>query len=118
MKRAKKEHVRFWGTDYDISPAIIEEVHGDGKNILWFEPMDTRPNGYYLRVDSSITKETSKEKMIELIEPWVFDSIIEECGQRYDEYDESVELEFPALAEESGCYTWHIMSDNFKLEVE
>jgi len=50
-----REHVlRFWGSDHTITPVLIEEVHGDGMQLVYFTALATRPNSYVLRIDSNI----------------------------------------------------------------
>jgi hypothetical protein len=44
--------VNFWGTEYKITPLLVEEIFGDGKQLIWLEPLATRPNYYVVRVDS------------------------------------------------------------------
>jgi hypothetical protein len=44
----------LWGQDYIITPRLVDWIHGDGLQVIWFEPMDTRPNYYVARIDSKI----------------------------------------------------------------
>ena len=45
LKRlTRKRLVRFWGRRYFVTPALVAEKLGDGKKLIRFEPMDTRPN--------------------------------------------------------------------------
>lgn len=48
----RRHRERFWGQMYMVSPVFIREVFGDGKVLVWFESMDSRPNYYVLRGDS------------------------------------------------------------------
>ena len=50
----RKMIVHLWGDDYEIEPEIIENVQGDGLQAVYLQPLDTRPNFYVLRIDSSI----------------------------------------------------------------
>ncbi len=53
-KRYTRERtVHFWGYDYQVTPATATGHLGDGRQLLWFEPMNTRPNYYLIRIDSS-----------------------------------------------------------------
>ena len=44
----------FWGKNITITPALVDEVHGDGLQIVYLSSIYTRPNYYILKIDSSI----------------------------------------------------------------
>lgn len=48
--------VRFWGRMHWISPRLVREVFGDGRTLLEIQPLNTRPDFYVIRVDSSVGK--------------------------------------------------------------
>ena len=50
----RERSVRFWGEDQLITPCLIKEEQGDGMQVVYLQPLDTRPNYYVLRIDSSI----------------------------------------------------------------
>jgi hypothetical protein len=50
-----EREVSFWGKTYRITPRVIEEVLGDGGQLIWLQPLNTRPNFYVLQVDSTWT---------------------------------------------------------------
>lgn len=45
--------VHWWGQDWTCSPKFVEEALGDGNVLLGLQPLNTRPNYYVIRVDSS-----------------------------------------------------------------
>jgi hypothetical protein len=47
------ETIEFWGQEHTVIPRLIETVFGDGKLLLIIQPMNTRPNYFVVRVDSS-----------------------------------------------------------------
>ena len=49
----KPRFVRFWGRRYRVAPCLVGTIFGDGKQIVWFEPLATRPDYYVVRVDST-----------------------------------------------------------------
>jgi hypothetical protein len=49
----RERKVHFWGSDCTIKPQLIEEIEGDGLQVVWLQSMDYRPNYYVLRIDSS-----------------------------------------------------------------
>ena len=48
-----RHRVKFWGAHYFIKPRLISRMFGDGKKLFIIQPLDTRPNYYYIRVDST-----------------------------------------------------------------
>ncbi|MDR1417031.1 MAG: hypothetical protein LBJ57_06395 [Prevotellaceae bacterium] len=49
----REQKISFWGSDCAVKPQLISEVDGDGLQIAWLTPIDTRPRYYVLRIDSS-----------------------------------------------------------------
>lgn len=49
----QSERVTFWGKEYDVTPELVPEIFGDGAQVIGLEPLNTRPNYYVVRVDSS-----------------------------------------------------------------
>lgn len=47
LKRYKTE---FWGQPCTARPYLVERVFGDGKELLWLEYMDDRPDFYVIRI--------------------------------------------------------------------
>jgi hypothetical protein len=43
--------VRHWGSLSLITPALVDEIFGDGDQLIYIQPLSTRPNYYVLRVD-------------------------------------------------------------------
>lgn len=51
-KELKPYKTRFWGEDYHVSPAFVQDRYGDGLQLIWLSSIDTRPQFYVLRIDS------------------------------------------------------------------
>ena len=49
-----EQQVHHWGDDETITPRFVEESLGDGKRLLAFIPLNTRPNYYVIRMDSAV----------------------------------------------------------------
>jgi hypothetical protein len=49
----RERQVRFWGSDHTIRPQLVEEIEGDGLQVVWLQSIDHRPDYYVLRIDSS-----------------------------------------------------------------
>lgn len=94
----------FWGTEYTIVPKFLCRVLGDGNQLFWFEPMDTRPDYYVFRGDSSWL---DNGLFIENL--WVIiDALEQQFGDAY--YDDDgifmdEPADWPALSLDSG-YSW------------
>lgn len=123
--------VRFWGSDHEVTPVLVSEVHGDGLQIVYLEPLFTRPNYYILRIDSSV--DLYDDESLPEVDKQNYGSVQElllqmveeeyDCLDRYDEgkdglyfdpYDDEIEpfeYEFPML--DWGGGSWGQMA-NFK----
>lgn len=130
-KATASRTVSFWGTDYTVTPALVDEVHGDGLQVVWLSSINTRPNYYLLRIDSSIqlsNDESLSEKdqysygtVMELLLHMVSEQYGDLCrydvnkeGKYFDPSDASVEpfeYEFPMLSWDGGI--WGLLA-NFK----
>lgn len=115
------ETVRFWGQDYVRTPLLVREKLGDGLNLIYFTPLNTRPNCYIARVDSRWIDNGSGdgdaderwydeglESLYDLIENQfgASDYYCEECGESgYS--DSNCECQkyrdWPSLNSGSGC---------------
>lgn len=54
LRRAieKPTRVSLWGKVYRVTPRLIDRVFGDGRQLIYLCPTNTRPNYYVVRVDS------------------------------------------------------------------
>lgn len=115
---------KLWGQPHDIKPCLIEKIHGDGLQLVALTPIDTRPNYYVLRIDSSIDLDDddtlNKEdreyygSIMELLLQMVeedhinIDSYEENNeGKYFDSFDETIEpfeYEFPMLSWGGGYW--------------
>lgn len=77
--------MRFWGTEYEITPLLIDEIFGDGLKLLAVTPLFTRPNFYVVRVDSALEDAADlfnddEERLIQAIEE-MFGNAEDEDGE-------------------------------------
>ena len=49
----RRQKVHFWGRDYFITPRVLPTPLGDGQRLIYFTPLNTRPNHYVVMVDST-----------------------------------------------------------------
>lgn len=84
IRRLEKPYMTtFWGSRERVEPKFVRRILGNGKKLLAFTPMMTRPQYYYIRVDSH----------------WL-DMYGEEGGEIADHIDEIT----GAIEEEYGYY--------------
>lgn len=51
----RPERCTFWGQPHTITPRLIAEVFGDGRQLVCITPIASRPNYFVVRVDSTVT---------------------------------------------------------------
>lgn len=95
--------VHFWGYDYEVTPALVGEVFGDGRQLIYFTPLATRPNWYVVRVDSSWNESNwSNGDCIGNHTDDIYDAIEEQYGRCYDDEADEEGDPFPALDSDYG----------------
>lgn len=77
----RKRKVHWWGGDYTVKPAVVKAHLGDGKLLLWFQCLNTRPDYYLIRVDSGFYGKPGSESDYENIGE-VIEAIEEEFGEK------------------------------------
>jgi hypothetical protein len=91
------ETVEFWGQKHTITPRFIEKIFGDGKQLLIVQPMNTRPNYFVVRVDSSPELDVFD----------ILDDIVDSAEDEYGYYDDEEltddEKVFPIVDWTVGC---------------
>lgn len=75
-----ERNIHWWGYDYKVTPRFVLETLGNGRRLLWVQPLNTRPNYYVIRVDSSWVG----DEMYEHIEE-VYDAIEDQYGEKEQE---------------------------------
>lgn len=110
----RRHRATLWGQGYLIKPVLVSEVFGDGGQVIGFEPMDSRPDYYVVRVDSrwhthncARTPEHVCDHLGE-----ISDAIVNEFGRGRDEWEHEngrtyvKHWPFPALYDGTGCSCW------------
>jgi hypothetical protein len=125
----KRSKVSFWGSEYNVKPAAARGHLGDGRTLLWFEPTDTRPDYYLVRVDSSwgegedwdghehidevidllIDEFSEREREREYLEEDLVEQGIEPTGDNTDLAGNEDRLGWPVLCLDCG-YSWGTMA--------
>jgi hypothetical protein len=53
MRLTEARERSLWGFPQTVKPALVDRVFGDGRQIIGFETLDSRPAYYVVRVDST-----------------------------------------------------------------
>lgn len=122
-EQSKPYKTKFWGEECMCEPYLIEKKQGDGIQLVYLMPIDSRPNFYLLLIDSSIDVKSDEslpqdESECGTIWEMLLRMIEEECtnidhytenkdGLYYDQYDNSIEpfeYEWPMLSWSGGSW--------------
>lgn len=90
-ERVERRHkVHFWGCDYFVRPRLVDEIFGDGQQLMKLFPLDTRPNYYVVRIGTG----------------WIdsCDRGSDEFLDRLDEICEAIDDQFGIAEGEDGGY--------------
>lgn len=100
--------INFWGDDYEnFTPVLAKKRHSDGLRLMWFTPLNTRPNYYLIRVDSALPINDDDE-VREFVEDRLIPALEDEFGTCDDEEDCEA---WPML--DLGCgYSWGFFDEN------
>lgn len=112
--------VEWWGQTYTVTPAVATSHCGDGRLLLGFQPANTRPNYYLIRVDSAFAGHDDIDEVIdaliddfheqeqerEHLEEDLREQGIEPTGDNTDLDGNEDRLGFPVLSLDSGYGWW------------
>lgn len=119
-KICRPQEAQLWGEKSIITPALVSPeacedigIFGDGLQVIYVEPIDTRPNYYVMAIDSKIDVRA---------EDFNFDDLLNAIANDYGDIDRYRENEnglyynpyepdekpfdytFPMLSWEGGCW--------------
>ncbi len=111
---------RFWGQRRKSHPVFITKALGDGMKLLAVTPINTRPNYYLIRVDSSWSDSNRDTPCVGEHMDEIYDAIEDQCGRGYEDKYESVtgrerHNPWPALSADSGS-SWCESADLLQKE--
>lgn len=121
----KTRTVEWWGEKYQVTPAIVDSHLGNGRRLLRFQPLNTRPDYYLIRIDSRwdcgadefyddhlenvieaiIDQYSEMEREREYLEEDLREQGIEPTGDNTDLAGNEDRMGWPVLSLDSG-YTW------------
>lgn len=100
----RRQWARLWGQKHMIEPVLIEGHLGDGMKLVAITPINTRPNYYLIRVDSTWSVYNRDTPSIcEHIDE-IYDAIEDEVGpaDQTDDDNNEIHVGWPAM-DGSGC---------------
>jgi hypothetical protein len=85
----RRHATSLWGQKHFVSPALVDWIHGDGLQVIWFEPLDSRPNYYVVRIDSKIQLDNcgSPPVFCDEVLGDLMGAIESEYGQAHEEWE-------------------------------
>lgn len=92
---------RFWGRTYEnFAPVLSEAVFGDGKRLIEFTPLNTRPFYYLVRIDSIHPNFDDEDESFE----FVHEELIPDLEDEFDYIRDFVkdDRDFPVVNLECG----------------
>lgn len=100
----RRQWATLWGQKSMIEPVLIDKHFGNGMKLVAIAPLNTRPNYYLIRVDSSWSERNSDEPCIADHIEDICEAIEEECGRKYetDDDDKEIMMPWPNLDDECG----------------
>lgn len=103
----KPQTAHLWGQPHRIEPVLINKHLGNGDLLLGLSPLNTRPNYYLIRIDSSWLDKENTDIIYDHLED-IYEAIEDECGRKYftDDNDEEQTAEWPSLDLDCGCSWW------------
>jgi hypothetical protein len=116
MELVRRHKVRFWGRNYVITPRLVDWIHGDGLQVIYFMPLNTRPNYYVVRIGSKVSLNNSDElSFADEVLGDLYGEIEDQfgCSQEEWEHDNGRTYRrqnpWPALSEDNGS-CWGLLA--------
>jgi hypothetical protein len=85
--RCHKTH--FWGSDYLVTPRLVDWIHGDGLQVIGLWALNTRPNYYIARIDSKVSLDNDPlgPSFCNDVLDVLCDEIEDQYGRSYEEWE-------------------------------
>ena len=115
IRRARLEkphYVSFWGRRYLCRPVFIDAILGNGEKLLAVQPLNTRPQYYLIRVDSSWSTYNYDDPCVGENIDEICDAIEDQVGPAHWTGEDSMGRErqyndpWPAASFDSGSSWW------------
>jgi hypothetical protein len=113
IKNETSEHIEtLWGQPCVVKPALVEEILGDGLQVLYWGTIDQRPQYWVLRIDSKTDIESDNFNQ----QDELYNMVTDQFGS-YDSSDEADydDYEYPIVKSTMGSF-WGVLKNFGKLE--
>ena len=80
----QRHKTRFWGSDYFVTPRLVDWIHGDGLQVIQLVALNSRPNYYLARIDSTVELDGN---FCDVLLDDLIDAIEEQYGPDYEEWE-------------------------------
>jgi len=124
----KTRTVHWWGYDSQVTPAVVDQHFGDGRQLIAIQPLNTRPNYYLIRIhsrtdlgsdkwcdeilddvtDAIIDQYSEKEREREYLAEDLSEQGIEPTAENTDLAGNEDRLDWPVLSLDSGVAWWTV----------
>lgn len=110
--RRRKTH--FWGRDYFVTPRLVNWIEGDGRKVITFTPLATRPDRFIVRLDSKTNIESDSFSDITL--EAIYEAIENQFGASEEDWEHTNgrtyhrHRDWPALNSSCGAAWDHLLT--------
>lgn len=100
----RRQRATLWGKVYYVTPRLVTEVFGDGRQLIWLAPLATRPNWYVVRIDSrwKLSNHETGDLLHDHLDD-IYNSIEAEFDVSNSGDVDSVTRPWPAFDHSCGC---------------
>ncbi len=98
----REQTLTLWTYPRTGRHCLIEEKHGDGKQLICFQTMDSRPFNYYIRVDSSLNLDHEDHEVLNSRDTDEFGCFSEMIMRMIEEEHDNIDR---YQEQEDGLYT-------------
>lgn len=85
MRLVQRRVAHFWGQRHIVTPRLADWIHGDGKQVIYFTPLATRPQHYVVRIDSRVDLDSDAFRGHVL--EGIYEALEDQFGRHRDEYE-------------------------------
>jgi len=107
IKNETSKHIEYlWGQECVVEPVIIDEIHGDGLQLIYWGTIDQRPNYWILRIDSKTDIDSDNFNQ----QDELYFMVTDQWGSYEPGEYEIEECEYPMVVDTMGSF-WGILKN-------
>lgn len=96
----RRQRSYLWGSYVVFAPELVEEIFGDGRQIIWFGTIDNRPKFWIVRIDSKTDIEGD----------WDWEPIYRSIRSQFGEWSDDDKMPYPAIKLTMGTH-WGLLKN-------